>query len=749
MKIRRTVRSHRFNLLHVLVVGLTLCLVALVGCFETADRDEAMGILARWEDRRLADPDSLSAMIQDPDAHVRRAAVRCAGLIGRTDVLPSVLDALDDTSDSVRAEACLALGFLGDESAVTPLSAAVAGDQTRVRRAALFALARIPNDGSALWDVALHGEPHDAAMAWDALRDRTADLDSTQLAETIRAGLVRHEIDVLWRVLRCAERSGTKDLLPEIAPFTEHSNASVRVHACRAVALLGGDEPFAIDAVLSALADLGRYRRQDADRVQIQALRALGALAGPRLGDPDDEHTTLIAALTEGARSANPHVARTALESMAVAVADLPLPPQATARESLLPVWRIRLLQSARAQLMTLDEHLAPDPGDQPEPVVRAAAIRAVCALRGEGVLAEDSWTRIVHDQHPLCRSSASEAAASFVLPVDRFLSWIQTLDPELPSRLLLSATSAMMAARDRYNREEQTLAVRTLVDQRIEDRLRSVVTESSWAPVAQAAAQLGHFPSNDNLGILIQAWDDARGWQGDDVRLGVLDAFERFFADNPAAWTPPDSLADGVRRILSAGFDAGDGRQRLRAREIAVASSFLPDEAIPTAGSLRATVPPVIRHPDQGNVAQAFTAPRVRCTTERGEFIITLDGAAAPNTCATFLALIRGGGFEDLNFHRVVPDFVIQGGDPDGTGWGGPGYSIRSEWSDTPFERGTVGIAHSGKDTGGSQFFVCHSAQPHLNGRYTVFGKVEKGMDIVDLVQPDDSFRLEIIVND
>lgn len=110
------------------------------------------------------------------------------------------------------------------------------------------------------------------------------------------------------------------------------------------------------------------------------------------------------------------------------------------------------------------------------------------------------------------------------------------------------------------------------------------------------------------------------------------------------------------------------------------------------------------------------------------------------------FIALVESGFYEELTFHRVVPDFVAQGGDPVGNGWGGPGYTIRSEWSRTPYRRGMVGIAHSGKDTGGSQFFVTLSEQPHLNGRYTIFGEVVDGMETVDRLEIDDRFRMQII---
>jgi len=99
------------------------------------------------------------------------------------------------------------------------------------------------------------------------------------------------------------------------------------------------------------------------------------------------------------------------------------------------------------------------------------------------------------------------------------------------------------------------------------------------------------------------------------------------------------------------------------------------------------------------------------------------------------FLKLSEKNYYDKTIFHRVVPNFVIQGGDPTGTGYGGPGYSIRGEYSPLTFEEGMVGMASSGKDTEGSQFFITHSATPHLDGKYTIFGKVVEGMDVVDKI--------------
>ena len=136
----------------------------------------------------------------------------------------------------------------------------------------------------------------------------------------------------------------------------------------------------------------------------------------------------------------------------------------------------------------------------------------------------------------------------------------------------------------------------------------------------------------------------------------------------------------------------------------------------------------------------------RVDLETTLGVIGLELYPRIAPFTVMHLLKLERQRGFfRGIPFHRVVPNFVIQGGDPRGDGWGGPGWTIRSEFSPLPFEKGRIGMANAGKDTEGSQFFITHSWQPHLDGRYTLFGRVVFGQEIADRIQVDDrilSFR-------
>lgn len=114
---------------------------------------------------------------------------------------------------------------------------------------------------------------------------------------------------------------------------------------------------------------------------------------------------------------------------------------------------------------------------------------------------------------------------------------------------------------------------------------------------------------------------------------------------------------------------------------------------------------------------------------TQNGEMKIKLLPDEAPIAVANFADLAKKGFYDDLNFHRVIPGFMAQGGCPEGSGRGGPGYSIKCECekNTSKHEKGTLSMAHAGKNTGGSQFFICFDAQPHLDGRHTVFGQIDQ----------------------
>lgn len=126
---------------------------------------------------------------------------------------------------------------------------------------------------------------------------------------------------------------------------------------------------------------------------------------------------------------------------------------------------------------------------------------------------------------------------------------------------------------------------------------------------------------------------------------------------------------------------------------------------------------------------------------TNRGDIVLALDAQHAPKTVNNFVFLAGEGFYDGVTFHRVIRDFMIQGGDPTGTGSGGPGYRFEDEVRNNPLkhETGVISMANAGPNTNGSQFFITHSPQPHLNGKHTVFGKVTSGMNVVNAIRQGD----------
>jgi peptidyl-prolyl cis-trans isomerase B (cyclophilin B) len=141
----------------------------------------------------------------------------------------------------------------------------------------------------------------------------------------------------------------------------------------------------------------------------------------------------------------------------------------------------------------------------------------------------------------------------------------------------------------------------------------------------------------------------------------------------------------------------------------------------------------------------------KVKISTDRGDMIAELYDNETPITVDNFLKLINDGFYDGLNFHRVIPNFVIQGGCPNGTGQGGPGYNIPCEVTapNQFHDRGVLSMAHAGRNTGGSQFFVCHGRQntAHLDGNHTCFGRVTEGLEVIDQIQGGDKINSITVV--
>ena len=232
--------------------------------------------------------------------------------------------------------------------------------------------------------------------------------------------------------------------------------------------------------------------------------------------------------------------------------------------------------------------------------------------------------------------------------------------------------------------------------------------------------------PKNGNLGDLKSAYKKFTEPGGIEAMSTILEAMRKInakesvgFLQEILATVKSKALVDQIRNILQ---EAGETEITI---PVIKEKLFVPDTLL-----------------------TGTEAIEVLLVTSHGEIVMELYPSLAPVTVSSFIRLVQKGFYDGLTFHRVVSDFVVQGGDPMGTGWGGPGYSLPCEYGTVPFERGTVGMATAGKDTGGSQFFICHSEQPHLNRRYTVFGRVASGMEIVDQIQIDDQITKVQLLN-
>lgn len=177
----------------------------------------------------------------------------------------------------------------------------------------------------------------------------------------------------------------------------------------------------------------------------------------------------------------------------------------------------------------------------------------------------------------------------------------------------------------------------------------------------------------------------------------------------------------------------------------------WLPPSSFRSAGPFNCPAPGCVGR--DKNVKNIYNMTYAVISTDKGDMKAELYTAETPGTAGNFIKLAESGFYDGLSFHRVIPDFVIQGGCPKGDGTGGPGYTIKCETSAARqhHDRGVLSMAHRGKDTGGSQFFICHNREntQHLDGVHTCFGKVVEGLDVIDTIRPGDKILSVRIVEE
>jgi cyclophilin family peptidyl-prolyl cis-trans isomerase len=450
-------------------------------------------------------------------------------------------------------------------------------------------------------------------------------------------------------------------------------------------------------------------------RVRVSAIRALAALKDPRAVEPLFARGNLLAAK---ALTSRPVELNEILEI-------------ATTLSRLLAQ---KEDQTAITWLRKINESL-----NHTAPEVEIALARIAPATYLTGFGSGDEARQEVQRTILLNWNAASGIAAG--------LGEIAAL-PESTSNKAQLAATAQSLLRAMLDYRNSGLTINTLVavhsEYAIPDVLRALAAfkpqdlasvamaqlkESDVIIRGTAADVLGDLPPSEEITrALAAAWPQAANDSLNDAALSILDALGK----------QKSSTADN---LIKEALKSGDPLIRRRAVALLKANG---------AGDFSSQIGTVQTRNTEADYKRALARigkpARAVVTTSKGSFTIDLLPDAAPLTVDNFVQLAQRDYFRNITIHRVVPNFVIQDGDPRGDGNGGPGYQIRCEINQVPYDRAAVGMALSGKDTGGSQWFVTHSPQPHLDGGYTVFGRVVRGMDVVDRIVRGDIIQSVVI---
>jgi cyclophilin family peptidyl-prolyl cis-trans isomerase/HEAT repeat protein len=626
---------------------------------------------------------ALSKALTSPDAAVRARAAFALASVQDSSAASALLRLLGDPVSAVRADAAFALGQATDSTSEGALLTALRAEQDRTVRARL--MEALGRTGGRTSLTALAAMPvSNGERPAQALAIGRYGLRNVHHPDAIR---------VLVAALTSADartRRNAAYYFGRVRPATPWASEAPRVRAALDAYAPGDEAAMMLVLGIGQLSDasdtprLARWLRDATDwRTRTNAARALAG----RLSEAE-----AASAMLRALDDSNLHVSIASAEGFGAARALAPATVQALA------AW--------------VQAH--------PRAWQAVGAMAPVLLRAGESAYFA-AWA--ARQQNPFARAKGLAALAEDDGPASR-----DTLLAHARDANVQVGGAALRALGTRWARDKATLAVTDR--NRYFAAFATGVRRGDVATVSASAAVLADslFRPLGGVGVLVAAYRSLRA--------------------------PHDAGAMGqLLRALGASRDPS-AAALLRAET----ASSDPDIARVAASALRrltgvtVDVPagpsPAERRVDWAFLARVGPRPRLAIETVKGRIVIEFATEEAPLTTQTLLQLAAAGRFDGVPFHRVVANFVIQGGDVErGDGSGGPGFAIRSEFTRIAYERGTAGMASSGKDTEGSQWFVTHSMQPHLDGRYTAFGRVVAGLDVVDrIVEGDRALRVRVV---
>lgn len=613
---------------------------------------------------------------------------------------PDLVRLLTDAEARVRRRAALAIGRVGLSDGVSPLVALLTDADPEVRQMAAFALGLIGDRSARDPLVAALADPSvlvkgSAAEALGLIGDASAAQSIGQMVGAIvgsgaLAGIPSEAGDASRDTPAAAFRLGVVALArlkayEPLAAATLDPNGQPRVHWWPlAFALQRLEDPRALPALLTLVSDPQPYTRAFAAKgLGAMKDRLAGMALIPLVAAP--EKAVAIEAVRSLGKLGEPGAGPALLKAIQTAGVDPHLRLEA--------VGALGSVGGEGAATVLIDLL-----GDA-SPAIRAAAIQSFARLDPVGFVTVLSGLDL--DAHWSVRAALATVLATLTREAG---------EPRLMAMLDDPEPKVIPAVLDAIVKLQLPDAGDILLERLKADD-----------PVIRAAAarDLEQLKPAGAAAALVEAYD--RGGR-DSSYVARAAALSALTAISPADATPVLTRAladtDWAVRVKAAALltqidPASDANHRIR--------------PAPSLGAERYESPRLVNPP---------VSTEAYIDTDHGSITLELAVLDAPQTVENFVTLARKGFFDGMVVHRVVPDFVVQMGDPRGDGEGGPGYVIRDEINERPYVRGTVGMALDGKDTGGSQFFITHSPQPHLDAKYTVFGRVTAGMDVVDQMQ-------------
>lgn len=655
--------------------------------------------LLAMTDSRTYDRALLDTALTGSWAPLRAAAALAVGQLGAAHGLagaPMLRVLLTDRDETVASNAAYALGLLRDSSSVNELFAALSSP-SRVASEAAWALGEIGAPSRDRIIVALSAPATDEAVTIQLLL-AAAKLRPVPVAQVRSYVKTTSHPSVLWAatyaIARTRAPGGVRDLIA-IASTPAFAQASAADRKARA-AETASPNPRTADAYVSPAT--GR------DRTRAEIARGLTkTAAGDSLGDGS------FIVLQRLVLDPDPHVRINAVRSLAT--------------------YGPRAREAVVATTRDTDAN------------TRIAAAQVLGTVLDSTIVAwRPLWGA---DTSLMYRASLLSSAIQAGAALPQLVSWQGHPDWHYraaalnavtgsPNKTLTSQLAAeMIADKDPRVRAAAYSAIAdgdTLISPATRTVLVHGLSDSDYMVRATVLGALARRASAADAGMVVDSYERSARDPSNDARIAAISYVAAAWKKDSAAFAPQ------LRERLSRLRPSPDPLVRAEAAHTTVFRGWSSTEGTPRPMSWYQSIV-------RTYVLPALAGKRQQATirTRRGDVVLELFGADAPITVNNFLTLARSGYYRGTRFHRVVPNFVAQDGDPRDDGNGGPGYAIRDEMNPRRYDRGALGMALSGPDTGGSQYFITHSPQPHLDGHYTVFGRVVRGFTVLDAIVQGD----------